>query len=110
MNGKLDNIHPDLMALLTALEVYMGFQLMVVSGQRTEAHNAKVGGVKKSEHTYMPAKGADVLCTRASTRYKMLEWLFAHHVKRIGIGKEFLHVGIAADKPQERAWHYYPEV
>lgn len=89
----------------------MGFELTVTSGQRDEGHNAAVGGVPGSEHTYKPlAEGADVLCKQGVTRFKMLKWLFQHDVRRIGIGKDFIHIGIADDKPQFVVWHYYSEV
>ena len=108
MKGKTANIHPALMDILLLLEQEMGFELTVTSGQRDEATNTEAGGVVGSEHTYHPAEGADVLCKQSITRYKMLHWLLAHDVRRIGIGQDFLHVGIADDKPQFVAWHYYP--
>ena len=107
MNGKTTNLHPDLVDLLTRLESVMGFELTVTSGQRDEATNTEVGGVVGSEHTYHPAEGADVLCKQSVTRYAMLKWLITAGVRRIGIGKDFIHIGIAEDKPQSVVWHYY---
>ena len=108
MKGKTENLHPDLTDLLVRLEAAMGFELTVTSGQRDDATNSEVGGVVGSEHTHDPAEGADVLCKQSVTRFKMLQWLLAHDVRRIGIGQDFLHVGIADDKPQFVIWHYYP--
>ena len=107
MNGNTNNLHPDLMDILQRLEARMGFELTVTSGQRGHDHNVEVGGVPDSEHTYDPAKGADVLCKQSITRYKMVQWLLQHGVTRIGIGNEFIHVGIADDKPQYVIWDYY---
>lgn len=107
MKGKIENLHPDLVEVLEVLEEHLGIELTVTSGQRDEGHNLEVGGVAGSEHTYDPAEGADILCKQGVTRYKMLKWLFAHDVRRIGIGKDFIHVGIAEDKPQFVIWHYY---
>ncbi len=106
MTGSTAHLHPDLLAILHALEVEMGFELTITSGQRSLEHNDSVGGVLDSEHTYNPAEGADVLCKQGITRYKMLHWLLAHGVTRIGIGKEFIHVGIAENKPQYVVWLY----
>lgn len=86
----------------------MGFELNINSGYRDPSHNEDVGGVPDSEHTYDPAEGADVLCLRSVTRFKMLKVLFEMGVERIGIGQTFVHVGIATDKPQQVCWHYYP--
>lgn len=108
MRGQTEHLHPELVSILQGLEESMGFELTVTSGQRTQEHNddPKVGGVKNSEHTYNPAEGADILCKQSITRYKMLEWLFEHDIRRIGIGEEFIHIGIAEDKPQFVVWLY----
>ena len=87
----------------------MGFSLQINSGYRDPTHNEEVGGVPGSEHTYDPAEGADVFCQRSTTRYKMLKELLAMGVRRIGIGKTFVHVGIATDKPSGVLWDYYPD-
>ncbi len=109
MTGYTNNLHPHLLAVLTDLETRLGLELQINSGYRDPVHNNDVGGVEGSEHTYDPAEGADVFCQRSVTRYKMLKALFAMGVRRIGIGQTFIHVGIAADKPVDTAWHYYPE-
>jgi uncharacterized protein YcbK (DUF882 family) len=109
MDGQTTNLHPELLAVLSELEHRMGFELTVNSGYRDPEHNGDVGGVEDSEHTYDPAKGADVFCRRSVTRYRMLKELFAMGVTRIGIGKEFIHIGVAGDKPQHVCWDYYPK-
>ena len=108
MKGSLDNLHPDLVEVLTELEAHMGFELRVTSGYRSPEHNLEIGGVTGSEHIYSPAEGADVLCKQSITRFKMVKWLLTHYVQRIGIGPDFVHVGIAQDKPQFVMWTYYP--
>lgn len=109
MTGKLDNIHPELVEILCQLEAHVEFELTINSGYREAGHNETVGGVPNSEHTYNPAEGVDVLCKQGVTRYKMLQWLFKSGIKRIGIGKDFVHIGIAGDKPQYVLWHYYKD-
>ena len=106
MIGQTKNLYPDLMAILVELEVRMGFELTINSGYRDPGHNEDVGGVPDSEHTLDPSKAADVFCQRSVTRYKMLQELYAMNVKRIGIGKTFIHVGISRDHPQCVAWMY----
>ena len=85
----------------------MGMELTVNSGYRDPAHNKDVGGVEGSEHTHDPAEGADVFCQRSITRFKMVKALLDMGVKRIGIGKTFVHVGISATHPQDVIWTYY---
>src|SRR5689334_577794 len=109
MKGETHNLHPVLREKLDFLEKAMGFELNINSGYRDPGHNEDVGGVPDSEHTYDPAAGADVLCLRSTTRFKMLRILFTMGIQRIGIGSTFIHVGIAKDKPSEVAWTYYPK-
>lgn len=109
MKGQINELHPDLTSTLLLLEAQMGFELTVTSGKRDEKHNEDVSGVPDSEHTYELAEGADILCKQGITRYKMLKWLFDHDIRRIGIGEDFIHIGIADDKPQFVTWHYYPK-
>ena len=60
-----------------------------------------------SEHTHDPADAADVFCQRSVTRFQMVRELLALGVRRIGIGKTFVHVGVSTDHPQEVLWTYY---
>lgn len=106
MTGDTTHLAPELLDILTQLEGHMGFELTITSGQRAPEYNLKVGGVPDSEHTYDPAEGVDILCKQGITRYKMLKWLFQHDIRRIGVGKNFLHIGIAEDKPQFVVWLY----
>lgn len=107
MKGKIEHIHPALMLILKDLEDHMDIELTISSGKRDADHNVEVGGVPDSEHTYELAEGVDVLCKQSITRYKMLKWLFKYDIRRIGIGADFLHIGIADDKPQYVVWDYY---
>jgi uncharacterized protein YcbK (DUF882 family) len=109
MTGYTTNLHPELMAVLTQLEQRMGFELQITSGYRDPAHNVDVGGVSGSEHTMDPSMAADVFCQRSTTRYKMLRELLSMAVRRIGIGKTFIHVGISMTHPQDVMWTYYPD-
>lgn len=109
MNGATANLSPGLTAILVELESRMGFELTLTSGYRTPEHNEAVGGVTDSEHTDDPANGADVLCKRGITRWKMLKHLFDLGVSRIGLGKDFIHIGVSSEKPQQVAWEYYHE-
>ncbi|NGZ03326.1 MAG: peptidase M15 [Nitrospira sp. WS238] len=108
MTGAIANLHPDLLAVLTELERRMGFELRIDSGYRDPTHNEDVGGVEGSEHTHDPAEAADVFCQRSNTRYKMVRALVEMGVRRIGIGKTFVHIGISSSHPQDVCWHYYP--
>jgi hypothetical protein len=103
------NLHPILKRHLGQLEKHMSFALTITSGYRHPDENREVGGVEDSEHTYDPSEGVDVLCKRSATRYKMVKWCLDNGLTRIGIGNDFVHIGIGADKPQLVMWDYYNE-
>ena len=107
MTGATANLHPDLIAVLMQLERRMGMELYITSGQRDALHNADVGGVPNSEHTYNPAQGADVRVVSSTMRFKLLRELFSMAVRRIGVGDTFIHIGIGQDKPMDVVWTYY---
>lgn len=107
MKGDTTQVSQELLDILTELEAHMGFELTITSGYRDPAYNLEVGGVPESEHTHNPAEGVDILCKQSITRYKMKKWLYAHDIRRIGTGKDFIHIGIAEDKPQFVEWTYY---
>lgn len=108
MKGEINHLSPALLAVLTELERRMGFELTINSGYRDPAHNEDVGGVDQSEHTHDPSDGADVFCQRSVTRFRMLKALFDMGIRRIGIGKTFVHVGVSTSHPDDVCWHYYP--
>jgi uncharacterized protein YcbK (DUF882 family) len=107
MVGKIDNIHPELVEKLKELERIYGKELTINSGHRDPAHNKEVGGVDHSEHTYTPAEGVDIDCNHGSVRWNLVTLALKLGFLRIGIGKTFVHLGIAQDKPQRVIWHYY---
>jgi uncharacterized protein YcbK (DUF882 family) len=107
MTGKIQHIHPTLLDILVDIEEKEKLKLNITSGKRDPEKNAQVGGVQDSEHTYGQAEGADIACPDGATRWKLVTAALARGVVRIGIGKTFVHLGIAKDKPQRVMWHYY---
>jgi uncharacterized protein YcbK (DUF882 family) len=107
MTGYTANLHPDLVAKLTDLEKLAGWQMNITSGYRDPEHNKDVGGVDNSEHTYDPAEAVDISCHNGSERFAIVTLALKLGFVRIGIGKTFVHLGIAKDKPQRVIWHYF---
>ena len=107
MTGQISNLHPDLVVLIGKLEARLNRSLVINSGYRDPGHNHEVGGVENSEHTYSPAQGVDIDCQRSADCFAIVTAAMAEGVTRIGIGRNFVHVGISKDKPQHVIWNYY---
>ena len=76
----------------------------VNSGCRCEKHNEEEGGVVNSPHLIGDA--VDISCPNSSIRYMVLRKLFALGVKRVGIGKNFIHFDVSEEKSQWVMWLY----
>lgn len=74
------------------------------SGYRCAAHNRAVGGKPKSDHR--TGEGADIACMTGKNRFLIVDALLTVGIKRIGIGKEFVHAGNRDDNPQGVIWLY----
>ena len=86
-----------------------GKPLTVTSGVRCPAYNAKVGGVVDGEHTTGEAADlftSDMLSAESFARYRLLQAALKVGVTRVGIGSNFVHIGVAARFPQMVAWLY----
>lgn len=97
----------ELVALLDTLREDVGAPLTITSGLRCAFWNQHEGGEPNSGH--LAGTEADVACPTSRLRYRLLWAAFARGVKRIGIGKRFIHIGLGSTGlPQQVAWTYYP--
>jgi len=97
------NISPRMIELLQEVRDELNRGLVIRSGSRCVEHNKAVGGKADSEH--LIGLGVDIECLTSSYRYLILPILFKRF-SRIGIGKDFIHVGIDKFKPQKVSWPY----
>lgn len=102
---------PPTDAFLQQLNLMRAFYqrpIRVTSGPRCAVHNQRVGGEAHSAHLLGTA--ADLYCPTTPARWLMLEAARHADFRRLGIGKDFLHVDVAKDTshPQDVVWTYYP--
>ena len=93
-----------LLHTLDTLREAYGKPITVTSGVRCPAYNAKVGGVVDSEHTLGDA--ADLSAPESLTRYYLVQAAFKVGISRLGIGSNFVHVGVGTLVPQNVIWLY----
>jgi len=98
---------PALVALLDRLREDVQAPLVITSGLRCVYWNEHEGGEPNSGH--LTGTEADVACPSSRLRYQLLWAALSRGVKRIGIGKRFLHIGLSTTPlPQSVVWTYYP--
>jgi zinc D-Ala-D-Ala carboxypeptidase len=94
----------DFIRRLDKVRAAVGFPLLITSGYRTEAHNAKVGGVPGSAHT--KGLAADIRALTDTQKRAIAKAAIAQGIKRIGWGRTYIHLDIDGTKPQNVVWNY----
>lgn len=98
---------PVLLSMLDRLRDDLGSALVITSGLRCPYWNAREGGQPDSGH--LVGTEADLSCPSSAYRFRLLGVIFRSNVPRVGIGADFIHVGIRSPLPQDVAWTYDKE-
>lgn len=85
-------ISRELVEKLNKIRVDYGMQMRVNSGYRSEAHNAKVGGVKNSQHRKGTA--ADIHCPWPKLQDNLVKLALEHGIRGIGRYNTFVHLDV----------------
>lgn len=80
----------------------IGFK--ITSGYRSDAHNAKVGGVPSSSHTI--GRAVDIYAPTSTQKYIIINALLQVGFNRIGVAKNFIHVDDDPSKSEDVIWTY----
>ena len=110
LKGSGKNMDRKFILLLDKIRDMVGEPLKVNSGFRTPEYNIDLGkrGYKISKTSpHMKGLAVDFHTPNSSLRYKVLEAAIYNGIKRIGIGKNFIHLDIDSSRGQEVSWHYY---
>jgi hypothetical protein len=100
-------INQSLIDLLDRVRLFLIAPLTFNSWCRCANHNADVGGKPDSEH--LTGDAVDIAIPDDNYRARVLQFFFlfiGDLPVRLGIGKKFLHIGVAKDKPKEVVWLY----
>jgi hypothetical protein len=95
-------VHPDLIPMLESIREKYGHEMIITSGFRCKDYNKLLGG--GPEHPR--GEAADIYCVGDENRFKLLSACFAVGIKRIGIDRTFVHVGISKALPSPAIWLY----
>ncbi len=109
-----NQVSPRLVAALQDMRRQLGRPIAIRSGCRCPTHNAAEGGKPDSAHlSSLPGaepveacEAADLVAAMSRERYALVAAALMTGVRRIGIGKDFIHVDVDATKDQEVLWLY----
>ena len=98
------NMDTNFLIKLDLARQLAGTPFFINSGYRTKEHNLSVGGTSLSSH--LKGLAADIRCSSSQERYKILYGLVKAGFKRIGIHRNFIHVDLDSEKPQNIIFLY----
>lgn len=101
--GK-DDIDLHLVAILQQMREAVGHRLDIESGVRCMQHNLDIGGKPNSAH--QRGKAVDIKCSDSRQREELVRLALQAGIRRIGIGKTFVHIDIDNTLPQDVLWLY----
>ena len=90
--------------LLNRIRTLFNKPIYITSGYRCEKHNKEVGGKPTSSH--LKGIAVDIKCDNSLDRYLLLRIFMDLGVRRIGVGKDFLHIDSDESKPYPVTWTY----
>ena len=102
--GSGSKMNQEFLVRLDNARTMAGVPFKINSGFRTEAHNAKVKGVRGSSHCLGYA--ADIHANDARTRLLVVSSLIKAGFNRIGIAATFIHVDNDPTKDKNCIWLY----
>lgn len=100
----LNTVDLRLVQQLESARCLLGRPIRVTSGVRCAAHNSRISGSRESAH--LLGLAADLACPTPYDRYDLLMALLTLSFRRVGIGKDFIHVDIDRTKPSDLCWLY----
>ncbi len=93
-----------LIDLLEEIRAITGEPITITSGMRCPAHNAAVGGSTRSAHT--TGHGCDIHAPGGVKKHSLVKAALIAGTRRVGVGKNFIHIDTATSLPAPRLWSY----
>ena len=102
----LNEMQHEFMLRLQAIRTAYGKPMRVTSGYRHPTHPVEARK-QRSDGEHTQGNCADIACTTGSDRYQLVTLALANGITRIGIAKNFLHLGIGGvNLPNNVIWEY----
>ena len=106
--GSGECMNPELVKMLIVLQEQTGYPILenINSGARSPSHNAKVGGVRNSAHRMPTCRAVDIHVPNENVKRALAYAARDIGFKRMGIGRNFIHLDNDPSKKQYVAWGY----
>ena len=93
------------LALLDKIREAAGIPLVLNSGYRSPAYELKHGRTGTGAHTLGVA--VDIRCNSYANQYRIIRAALACGIRRIGVGKTYIHLDTSPRHAQDVIWDYY---
>lgn len=101
---SLQNMEQSFIDRLDAMRLITGVPMILTSAYRSFDWEISKGRTGTGDHPQ--GKGADIQCTTTGQRHRFLNAAIRAGFSRIGIGKNFIHVGSGNNLPEKVVWLY----
>ena len=102
---SIEDMDKEFLELLDELREQAGIPLILNCAYRSKEWDLKKGRSGNSSHT--KGKAVDIKCTNSNSCYKIIKAALELNIKRIGVGKNYIHIDNDGSLPQEVIWNYY---
>ena len=102
---SLKDMDQTTMNMADAMREICGFPLIVTCAYRSPEWDLAKKRSGSGPHTHRTA--LDFRCTDSAKRFAIVAAAIQVGFRRIGIGKNYIHVDNDTTKPQGLMWHYY---
>lgn len=102
---SIEQMEPGFLELLDRVREAAGIPLVLNCAFRSVAHEKKMGRSGNSAHTR--GRAVDIRCNTSANRYKIVAAALECGIRRIGIGRTFVHLDNDDTLPQGVMWDYY---
>ena len=97
---------PEFMAVLQSIRTDYGRSMSPTSGYRHPTHPTEARK-QRSDGEHTRGMCADIACDNSRDRFDLVRIALKHGIKRIGIAKTFVHLGMGGPGlPENVIWEY----
>jgi len=102
IGSGLEHMRLSFVDKLDRLRVKARIRVHINSGYRTNARNIAAGGIRNSAHCF--GRAADIATPTSKEKFAVVKAAVKIGFRRIGVGKNFVHVDDDETKPQDVMW------